>query len=113
MTFRDLRATMGQTFSDWNDHDAPRLGAALAFYMILSLAPLAILTLALLAPIFGHSTTEEKILSQAQNVIGQDGAHAVRAMIAQHPLRATSRRCLVLSRFCLALLVSSSNCARR
>jgi membrane protein len=30
-------------FAAWNEHEAPRLGAALAFYTILSLAPLMVL----------------------------------------------------------------------
>ncbi len=38
-----------ETFHDWNERDAPRLEAALAFYTILSLAPLVILAVAIAA----------------------------------------------------------------
>jgi hypothetical protein len=38
------------TFVAWNEHEAPRLGAALAFYTILSMAPLVILVIAIAAP---------------------------------------------------------------
>lgn len=78
---------LGQTFSAWNDHEAPRLGAALAFYTILSLAPLVILVIGVVALIFGHTTAQDQIIGQIQGMIGQDGANVIRTMIehAQKP----------------------------
>lgn len=78
---------LGQTFSAWNDHEAPRLGAALAFYTILSLAPLVILVIGVVALVFGHTTAQDQIIGQLQGMIGQDGANVIRAMIehAQKP----------------------------
>jgi len=38
-----------QSFSDWNDDNAPRLGAALAFYTILSISPLVVLVIAIVS----------------------------------------------------------------
>jgi membrane protein len=81
MSLRSLRTIVQQTFSDWNDHDAPRLGAALAFYMILSLAPLLVLSLSGVALVFGRSASESEFLNQAQSVIGSEGTNALRAMI--------------------------------
>lgn len=81
MKSRNLWPTLRHTFSEWNDHEAPRLGAALAFYTILSLAPLVILVIAVVALVFGHSAAQEQILSQVQGMIGQDGAAAVKTMI--------------------------------
>src|ERR1700722_8829689 len=84
---RSLWFTLQQTFSAWNDHEASRLGAALAFYTILSLAPLVTLVIALVALALGHSTAQDQIIAQFQGMIGQDGASAVRTMIenAQKP----------------------------
>lgn len=78
---------LGQTFSAWNDHEAPRLGAALAFYTILSLAPLVILVIGVVALVFGHTTAQDQIIGQLQGMIGQDGANVIRTMIehAQKP----------------------------
>lgn len=81
MTFTNLWSTIRQTFSAWNDHDAQRLAAALAFYTILSLAPLVILVIAVVALAFGHSSAQARIMSQVQGMIGPDGASAVRSMI--------------------------------
>ena len=76
MTWKKLWPTLRQTFSAWSDHEAPRLGAALAFYSILSLAPLAVVVLTIVAMVFGHSTAQEQILAQVQSMIGKDGADA-------------------------------------
>jgi len=73
--------TLRRTFSAWNEHNAPQLGAALAFYSILSLAPLMILGMAIVAMALGHSTAEHKIIAGAEQVIGPDGANAVRTML--------------------------------
>ncbi len=81
MSFKNLGTTLRTTASAWSDHEAPRLGAALAFYTILSLAPLVILTVALVALVFGRSAAQGHILSQVQEMIGKSGADAVRAMI--------------------------------
>src|SRR5213079_2941833 len=42
------------TAEEWLDDKAPQLGAALAFYTVLSLAPLVLILLALIGVIFRH-----------------------------------------------------------
>ena len=76
-----------KTFSVWNKHEAPRLGAALAFYTILSLAPLVVLVIAIAALIFGHSTAQNQLLGQVESMVGHQGSEAVKGMIehAQEP----------------------------
>ena len=81
MNYSNLWAALRETFSAWSDHEAPRLGAALAFYTILSLAPLLILTIAVVALVFGHSTAQDQIIGQVEGMIGHDGGIAVRDMI--------------------------------
>ena len=76
-----LWAALGQTFNSWLNHDAPRLGAALAFYTIVSLAPLLVLVTAIVALFFGQTTAQDQILYQVNAMIGRDGAVAVKTMI--------------------------------
>src|ERR1035438_1037568 len=38
--WRDIQSIFAASFGEWIKHNAPRLGAALAFYTLLSLAPL-------------------------------------------------------------------------
>ncbi len=76
-------AILRSTFTSWSDHEAPRLGAALAFYTILSLAPLMILIVALAAFVFGFPAAQSQILVQVHSLLGQQGAEAVKGMIEQ------------------------------
>ncbi|MEO8130159.1 MAG: YihY/virulence factor BrkB family protein [Bryobacteraceae bacterium] len=91
MSYKTIWSLLKQTFSAWNEHEAPRLGAALAFYTILSLAPLVILVIAILALVYGHSTAQNQLLGQVESTIGQQGAEAVKGMIehAQEPASGT------------------------
>lgn len=77
----DIGSILRRTLSAWNRHNAPQLGAALAFYATLSLAPLVILAMAIVAMVFGHSTAEYKIISAAEGIIGPDGANVVQTML--------------------------------
>ena len=79
--FHPLWPILRQTVFAWNLHDAPRLGAALAFYTILSMAPLMILVVAVVAIFFGHSLAQDQILNEVRNLIGQAGAEAVKNTI--------------------------------
>lgn len=76
-----MRNTLTQTFSGWSKHEAPRLGAALAFYTILSLAPLVILAVAVIAFVFNRSTAQDRLLTQAGTVIGQQGVAILKEML--------------------------------
>jgi len=91
MNYTHLSALVRKTVSAWTDHEAPRLGAALAFYSILSLAPLVILVLGIVAIFFGHSSAEAQIIGQVEGLVGKEGGIAIRAMIehAQKPASGT------------------------
>ncbi len=65
----------------WNSHNAPRLGAALAFYTLLSLAPLLILAVAICGLVFSRSTVEEDLLLQIRMVLGTSSADVAKALI--------------------------------
>jgi membrane protein len=82
MRAKDLLSILKTTFASWNKHEAPRLGAALAFYTILSLSPLVIIVVAVGGLMFSRSTAQTHILNQVQGMIGPDGGKAVQAMLA-------------------------------
>jgi membrane protein len=80
-----------QTVLEWHRHEATRLGASLAFYAILSLAPLVILTIALAGSLVGLKEAQDQVLVQFQDLLGPVGANAVKSMIAHaQNVRATS-----------------------
>ena len=63
-------------------HEATRLGASLAFYAVLSLAPLVILTLAVASLFIGLTQAQRDVAMQFQELLGPDGAQAVQSVIA-------------------------------
>ena len=74
-------ALLRQTSLDWNRHEATRLGASLAFYAVLSLAPLVILTIALASLFIDVTAAQRDVLLQFQELLGPAGANAVQSMI--------------------------------
>jgi membrane protein len=75
------------TFNRWNDHNAPRLGAALAFYSLLSLAPSIVLLVALCGVVFRKPGDETQVLRAARQFFGNSGSEAALQLIngARHP----------------------------
>ena len=66
----------------WRFDRAPRLGAALAFYMALSLAPALVILLAIAGLAFGAEAAEGRLLWEIQGQVGFEGARVIQAMIA-------------------------------
>jgi len=75
-------ALLRQTALAWNRHEATRLGAALAFYTVLSLAPLVILTIAIASLFIDVHTAQQDVMKQFQELLGPAGAEAVRNLIS-------------------------------
>ncbi|MGA2600954.1 MAG: YihY/virulence factor BrkB family protein [Bryobacteraceae bacterium] len=69
-------------FTEWVDDKAPRLGAALAFYTALSLAPLLVVVLAVAGLAYGKQAVQGELVWQIQDLLGKDGARAIQALIS-------------------------------
>jgi membrane protein len=70
------------TFSRWSEHEATRLGASIAFYSLLSLAPLLIFSVGLLSTIFGKQIVESHIVFDWSLIVGRTGGDTVRSLIS-------------------------------
>ncbi|HEY2785053.1 MAG TPA: YihY/virulence factor BrkB family protein [Fimbriiglobus sp.] len=68
--------------SKWVNDNATRLAAAVAFYSILSLAPLLVLAVAIAGLAFGNEAAQSGIVSQARGLVGDSGAEVVRTTLA-------------------------------
>jgi membrane protein len=66
----------------WLAHNAPRLGAALAYYTIFSIAPLLVIAVAIAGRLFGKEAIEGQIAAQFHDLIGAHGAEVVQGMLA-------------------------------
>jgi membrane protein len=76
-----LTGLVRQTFREWSEDKAPRLGAALAFYTALSIAPLLILALRIAAAFFGDDAARGEIERQFAGLIGHEGAEAIQSIL--------------------------------
>jgi membrane protein len=76
-----LRELISATFSHWSDINAPRLGAALAFYTMLSLAPLLVTSVGIAGLVFEKAAAEGKVLAQLQQLIGSEGGKAIQSLL--------------------------------
>ena len=64
----------------WRD-DALRLGAALAFYTIFSLAPVLVVAIAIAGSVFGGDVARQQVVTQIQGLVGPDGASMIDTLI--------------------------------
>ncbi len=69
------------TASEWSEDKVPRLGAALAFYSVLSIAPLLLIAIAVAGLVFGEEAAQGKLVDQMTGMIGKEGAEAVQVML--------------------------------
>ncbi len=65
----------------WNDHDAPTHGAALAFFAMVSLAPLVIITVTLAGMAYGKAAAQGQVVDQIEWLTGETGAIALQSLI--------------------------------
>lgn len=70
-----------QTISEFSQDKVPRLGAALAYYTIFSLAPLLLIVIAIAGLVFGHDAAQNKIFEQLHGVLGANTAAGVQDMV--------------------------------
>lgn len=79
-----VNATFGllrETFREWWGDNALRLGAALAYYAVFSLAPLLIVAIAIAGLVFEHQQAHSQIVAEISRLVGRDGAEAISRMI--------------------------------
>jgi membrane protein len=80
-TLRLVWSLVGETFFEWYEDRAPRLGAALAYYTVFALAPGLIFIIALAQLLLGKEAAQQQIIEQMQDLLGFSGAQAVEAAI--------------------------------
>ncbi len=76
-----LKLLLSTTYDSWNQHNAPRLGAALAYYTLLSLAPLVILLVGICGLVLSNQNAEQQVLTQTNEFVGPGAQAAVAALI--------------------------------
>jgi membrane protein len=78
---RALSGICRQASSDWMNDNASRLGAAVAFYTLLSLAPVIVIAVALAAVIYGREAAEGRLASEIGGVAGPEVARTIQEIV--------------------------------
>lgn len=61
----------------WFEDNAADLGAALAYYSLVSIAPLVLIAVAIAGLVFGEEAAREQVVEQVDWMVGSEGATAV------------------------------------
>src|SRR3954454_1137278 len=77
----DLALLFSDSVDGWTKHKAPRLGAALAFYTLLSLTPLLLVVISIVGLVFGRTSAEHQIVHQIRLLVGSQAAGASEALL--------------------------------
>ena len=75
-------ALVRATIQKWQEDNASELGAALAYFTMVSLAPLLLVVVAGVGFFLGEGAVRTEIVSQVGQVVGGDGAQFVDSMIS-------------------------------
>jgi membrane protein len=102
----DIKKLLSQSFEQWSKHNSSSLGAALAYYGILSLAPLLTIVVAIAGLAFHKETLQNRIVSQVSMLMGPSGASAFREMLVHTKSLEANSAAIAIG--LLVLLVSAS-----
>jgi membrane protein len=69
------------TGASWSEDKVPKLAAALAYYTAFSLAPLLVITVAVVGFVFGEDAAQGQIVHQMEGLFGRQGAETAQTMI--------------------------------
>jgi membrane protein len=81
MHWRRAFTLIKDTFSRWSDNGGSLLGAALAFYTILSVAPLLLLVLAIVGAVLGEDAASGELYRELSRMMDGRAAHGVANLV--------------------------------
>lgn len=81
MTGKQALALLKSAGSQWNDHNASRLGAALAYYTLFSIAPLLVLLVAVCGLVFSKTTAESDLIAEVREIAGYSEAQTLKTFL--------------------------------
>ncbi|MCU1293805.1 MAG: tRNA-processing RNAse, partial [Bryobacterales bacterium] len=106
LNWPEVKSLFSQVADQWSRHNAPRLGASLAFYSLLSLAPLLLVIVSIVGLVFGHSAAQQQTVQEIQALIGPAAGKTIGAFLQGS--RNTSHGIIATAAGLLTLLFSAS-----
>ncbi len=98
---------LAETFRRCNSDRVPRMGAALSFYTVFSMAPLSILLLTLVGLVVERSAAREEMVAQVRSFVGVDGANMMEMILTSTSMESESSLWLTLLGFAVLLVGAS------
>jgi membrane protein len=105
--YQRIAALTGEIFDHWSQDNIPRLAASLAYYTILSSAPLLVISIAMADHVFGQQAVQGQLAWEIQTLVGGDAAQAIQAVILDAHRPAVGLTATVLS--IVTLLIGASS----
>jgi membrane protein len=106
-TYRHIGAMTVKIFDYYSEDNIPRLAASLAYYTILSSAPLLVLSIALADRMFREQAVEGQLAWEIQTLVGGTAAQAIQALILNAHRPAAGLTATILS--LITLIVGASS----
>lgn len=88
MRLREIGSILIEAATRFGQDHAPRLGAALAFYAVMSLAPLLFVLTAIAGQVFGAEAVRGEIVAQIQDVVGREAAVLIEDVVRRAAIEA-------------------------
>ena len=90
MSPKALVDLLKQAFAEFSADKVPRLGAALAYYTVFSLAPLLVVLISIVGLVYSQQAAQGQIQGQIQGAVGHDAAAMIQTMVASTGHKASS-----------------------
>jgi membrane protein len=81
LPLEEITSLVVATLRSWHADKAPRMGAALAYYVTLSLGPMMVIVLAIAGLAFGAKAAQGRLVWEFQALVGHEGAKVVQSLI--------------------------------
>ena len=81
MSGRALLTILKRALVGWWNDNVPRLGASLSFYTLFAMAPVLVVSIAIAGVAFGAEAVRGEVVTQMRDLVGEEGAQAVQAML--------------------------------
>lgn len=79
---REVLQLLRETVAEWSEDRVPRLGAALAYYTVFSLAPVIIIVTLIAGALFGgQAEAQVRLVAQISALVGPQGGELVNNMV--------------------------------
>jgi membrane protein len=72
---------IGRSMRAWDEDDVPRLAGALAFYALLSLAPVLVIVVGVASVFFGNAAARGQLAWEFHRLVGWDGARLIQSLV--------------------------------